>query len=444
MAATSRGRKQIAFFVLLTLQVGGEARAAADDEDRDGDDRDAIDDPHFARNSESMPQREPSPPAATIVDTSTAPIVGTVRTGVYLDSDQTIVFRALAAISGTVGKWTINTSAAFDVVSSASVDVRSSPGLSKVDVVTTASGTSTTGGKMFDRRLAGTLGAGWQSGNGHAVAFSASYANEHDYNSVSGGLNGSVDVFHRMTTLLGGVSFTRNWIGSVLDSTFAKTSYEVRWSAGFAQVLSQRDALRLRYDGALGAGYMASPYRNVRFGTWTTTVGENQQLVFHNTTGAAEGLPEREPSRRIRSALTLEYLHSFHTNLALALQVRLGTDTWDVRSASAGVELRGAWRAWRLQVGYRFYAQSSARFFATKYTEAASSYSYYTSDKELAQEIGHTPHIDIARVVKQASRPGSGRVVLDLRLTGFFYRYPNFALLSSRAGGFLDFGVTFE
>lgn len=436
MAATS-SRAILALSVLLAA-----ARASADDEVPDEDD------PRLAR--ESPPVADPAPPpdvlpsASRIVDTTAALVAGTIRTGVYLDSDQTIVFRALAAIAGTVGKWSINASFVADVVSSASVDVRSSPGLSKVDVVTTASGTSTSGGKMFDRRLQGTLGAGWQSGNGHAVNFSASYANERDYNSVSGALNGSVDVYHRMTTLLGGVTFTRNWIGSTLDSTFAKTGYDVGWSVGLAQVLSRRAVLRLRYDGAYGNGYMASPYRNVRFGNWTTSRGQNQQIVFSNTTGATTGLPELVPTTRLRSALALELLHSLSPNLAIASQVRLGTDSWGVRNIAVGIELRGAWRAWRLQLGYRFYAQSSASFFRTKYTLAASNYTYYTSDKELGQELGHVPHLDLAKVVKHSTPAGGGRVVLDVRLTGFFYKYPNFALLSSRSGAFIDVGVTFE
>jgi hypothetical protein len=375
---------------------------------------------------------------------SASAVTGTVRTGLYVDGDQTLVFRALGSLGGAVGNWTISGTGAVDVVSSASVDVRSSPGLSKVDVITRASGTTTSGGKMFDRRLQATLGAGWRDGGGHGFNLSASYANENDYNSISGNLNGAIDVWHRMTTILGGVTFTHNWIGSVLDSTFARTMYEIGWSAGIAQVLGAKDALRLRYDGAYSNGYQASPYRNVRFGDWTISAGPNQQYIFANTIGSPDGLPEKEPDTRTRHALVLEWLHSLSEKLALHSRAQLGIDDWGVLSGSAALDLRGAWQWWRLQLGYRFYAQSAADFYRSKYTEAPATYSFYTSDKEIGRELGHVAHLDVSRVIKQPHHPGDTRVLFDARLVGLFYSYPGFVLLDSRSSVFVDLGFTWE
>jgi hypothetical protein len=388
-----------------------------------------------APTSELRVAEAPSPSRTTAT--------GALRAGLYADGDQTIVFRALGALSLAFKNWNLNAGLSADVVSSASVDVRSSP-LGKVDVVSTASGTSTRGGKMSDRRLAATLGAGWRDGDGHGVSFSASYANENDYNSVSGNVNSSIDVWHRMTTLLGGFTFTQNWIGSMLDSNFARTMYEIGWSAGIAQVLGFRDAVRLRYDGAYSNGYQASPYRNVRFGDWTITAGPNQQILFANTIGSADGLPEKEPGTRTRHALVLEWLHSLSEKLALHSQARLGIDDWGALSGSAALDLRGAWQWWRLQLGYRFYAQSSADFYQSKYTAAPATYSYYTSDKELGRELGHMAHVDLSRVIKQPRYPGDTRVLFDARLTGLFYSYPGFVLLDSRSSVFLDLGFTWE
>jgi len=391
----------------------------------------------------------PAPPAieAPAPRAKGAPttITGAIRAGVYADSDQTVVFRALASLAGAVGNWTISGTAVVDVVSSSSVDVRSSPALSKVDVVTTASGTSTSGGRMFDRRLAATLGTGWRSSSsGRGLNFAASYANENDYDSVSGSMNFSADVHHRMTTLLGGMTFTQNWIGSTIDKSFSRTMYELGWSAGFAQVLGQKDALRLRYDGAYANGYLASPYRNVRFGAWSTTTGTNQQLVFANSTGAASGLPELEPDTRLRHALVLEWVHSLTPKLALFAQARGAIDDWGVKSGSVALELRGSFEKWRVQVGYRFYAQTAADFYQTKYVLDPSQYSYYTSDKELGQVLGHTPHIDISRVIKQPRYAGDPRVLFDAHIVGLFYTYPGFALLGARQSVFLDLGFTWE
>ncbi|MDB4966302.1 MAG: hypothetical protein JWN44_1991 [Myxococcales bacterium] len=372
-------------------------------------------------------------------------MTGALRTSIYADGDQTIVFRALAAIAGGIGHWILSGTATADVISSASIDVRSSADLSKVDVTTSASGrTSTSGGKMTDRRLSVTGGAGWNDGRGHAFNLSTSFANEQDYNSISGGWNGSIDLFGRVTTLLGGLTFTQNWIGSVLDRTFARQMYAIGWAAGVAQVLTQSDALRLRYDGAVANGYQGSPYRTVRFGDWTTTVGSNQRITFANTIGSTDGLAETVPELRVRHAVGLEWVHSFLEGVALHTEARLGSDSWGVQSVTAGAELRMATGNWRLRVGYRFYAQSGADFYEPKYLLASTSYAYYTSDKELSRELGHVATVGISRVLRQPRRAGAVPMLLDVTGTFLRYDYPDFVLLHSRASGFVELGVTWE
>jgi hypothetical protein len=394
---------------------------------------------------------ETPPPAAdtTIEKAAPAPSrsvwTGAGRLGLYTDSDQTNVYRALAAMSGSFAHWNLAANVAVDVVSSSSVDVRSSPGLSKVDVTTSASGrTSTSGGNMSDRRIAGSLSSGWHDASGHALTFTGAYANERDYNSVNGGVNGAFDVWQRLTTLMFGFGYTHNWIASVLDPTFAQQMYELAYSAGAAQVLTRLDALRLRYDGAAAIGYQASPYRNVRFGDWQTSTGTNQRITFLGTLGSADGLPETEPDQRIRHAGVLEWVHSFSDALSLYVQARLGIDTWGVESAAGSAELRAASRAWRFRLGYRFYAQSQADFYRPKYLMASNTYAYYTSDKELSQLTGHVANIGVSRVLKQPHYAGDTRVLLDVAADVLYYDYPDFVLLKSRTSGFVELGLTWE
>lgn len=386
-----------------------------------------------------LQETKPAPPS------SQSSWTGAGRVGLYTDSDQTNVYRALAAMSGSFAHWNLAANVAVDVVTSSSVDVRSSPGLSKVDVTTSASGrTSTSGGSMTDRRIAGSLSSGWHDANGHALTFSGSYANERDYNSVSGGANGAFDVFQRLTTLMFGASYTYNWIGSVLDPTFAQQMYEIGWSGGIAQVLTRLDALRLRYDGAAAIGYQASPYRNVRFGDWQTSIGTGQRITFLGTLGSADGLPETVPNERIRHAGVLEWVHSFTDGLALYAQARLGLDSWGIESASGAAELRASTRGWRFRAGYRFYAQSGADFYRPKYLMASNAYTYYTSDKELSRELGHVANLGLSRVLKQARYAGDTRVLLDASVNVLYYAYPDFVLLPSRTSGFVELGLTWE
>src|SRR5947207_3130747 len=74
-----------------------------------------------------LPQPLPPPEMPVAEDDGSEPTTGTARLGTYSDSDQTRVLRAMAALGKTWGAWTFSADATVDAVSSASIDVRSSP-----------------------------------------------------------------------------------------------------------------------------------------------------------------------------------------------------------------------------------------------------------------------------------------------------------------------------
>jgi hypothetical protein len=385
------------------------------------------------------PARADDPPAPPTGE----PATGTLRGGIYRDSDQTTVLRTLGVVAHGFGAWSLTGSFGVDAVTSASVDVRSSPALSPVDAVSGATGHSSSSGEMTDTRYQGTGGAGWKDSDGHAANLTAAVAKETDYASVSGGVSGSYDVLERSTTLLGGFSVTDNWVSSVLDPSLHHKMVAVGWSVGVARVLTRDDALRLRYDGKASEGYQASPYRSVRFGDWTAQLGD-RQITFTNTIGSADGLPERLPQSRISHAAVVEWVHSLAPGIGLHPEVRLGHDSWGIDSLSAALDLRVARRAWRLQAGYRFYLQSRASFFEDKYMDAPTRYASYTSDKELGRQVGHLAKLDLARVLIDADGPDDTRLMLDFQLDVVHYAYPGFVLLPSRDGVFASLGLSWE
>jgi len=372
------------------------------------------------------------------------PATGTVRAGIYDDSDKTRVYRVLGVIAHTFGQWSLNASVGIDAVSSASVDVRSSPALSKIDVVTGASGRSTTsGGEMTDRRYQVTGGAGWKDSSGHAASLTAAVAKETDYASVSGGINGQYDIDDRNTTLLGGVTLTDSWVSSVLDSTIHGKLFAAAWTTGVARVLTRDDAIRVRYDGKLSFGDQASPYRQVRFGDWSVQMTDHQN-TFTNTIGSADGLMEKVPEHRISHAAVVEWVHSLATGIGLHPELRVGHDSWSINSLTASLDLRIARPTWRARLGYRFYMQSSADFFHDKYTMDPSMYAYYTSDKELGDQYGHLGSVDFSLVLSEPQAPNQRRVLLNLELDAVHYRYPGFTLLPSRDSLFASAGISWE
>jgi len=373
------------------------------------------------------------------------PVTGTGRFGVYHDSDATTVMRGLATVAKEMGHWTVNATAVVDAVTSASVDVKTSPALGKVDVVTGASGrSSTSGGEMSDTRYLGTVGVGWTDTHGAALNLTSSAAMERDYASVSAGLNGSLDVLERSTTLLGGFTVTDNWVSSVLDSTLHRKMYAIGWSAGVARVLTPSDAVRLRYDGKLSDGYQASPYRSVRFGDWTTTTLSTGQITFANTIGTADGLAEKYPETRVSTALTAEWVHALALGIGVHTSVRAATDTWGVDSLTPAIDLRIARKSWRMQLGYRLYLQTKADFFEDKYTMDPSMYTNYSSDKELGRQVGNLGSFDVATTLMDPETPNDARMMLFFHTEVFEYSYPGYVLLPSRTSAFIEAGLSWE
>jgi hypothetical protein len=433
--------RHAALVAWLALCAPARAQAPGDTQPKPpADDTPTPDDYRDVLGGAPATQDTAAPPAS-----DTEPVTGTGRLGIYHDTDRTTVLRALATIAREWGHWSASGGVVVDSVTSASIDVRTSPALGAVDVMTSASGrTSTSGGQMSDTRFLATTGAGWKDSSGHAINATASAATERDYASISGGLNGSIDIDDRNATLLGGFTLTDNWVSSVLDANLHRRMFAVGWSAGVARVLTPADALRLRYDGKLSSGYQASPYRSVRFGDWSTTVAATGQIMFENTIGSAGGLPELLPEQRLSNALTLEWVHALGLGIGVHPAVRVGHDSWGIDSATPSIDLRIAKKSWRALLGYRLYVQSRASFFASKYTADPSTYANYTSDKELGSQIGHLGSLDLATVVRDADSPSDNRMLLFIHADVFRYTYPGFELLPSRVSEFLEFGLSWE
>ena len=359
-------------------------------------------------------------------------VTAALRGGVYADSDHTQVYRSLVSAQGTHGHLTISAQEEVDILTSASADVRASPFLDAL------SGASPTKPTMSDRRFETTAGVIWNDGNGRIIGGQAVFATERDYTSAGAGLHLAWDFAQRNTTLFGGVNGTANKISSIADASFDRSLGMAGYTLGLAQVVTSRDALRVRYDGAYLDGYQASPYRAVRFGDWHTALRPGGEgLLFLGTIGPASGLPEKIPGTRLRHAAVVEWLHALASGVALAPSYRLAYDDWGVLAHTLDVELRLArWERWQARAGYRFYFQSAADFFHDKYLAAPESYIYYTADKELGDERGHSAMIDVARAFRRA--------LVDVKVEYLYYSYPGFPLLGNRSSVFGELGARLE
>ena len=370
---------------------------------------------------------------------------GTLRIGVYHDSDQTTVIRSLATVAKNWGPWSFAGTLVADVISSASVDVRSSvPQVLAPDTVTTASGRSTiSNGSMEDQRYPANFKGGWRDPSGQAANASVAIATENDYFSLGGGLDGAYPVSDQVS-LIGGVTITDNWISNALDTTFGAKLFAAGYTAGATFILSHFDVVRARYDGETSSGYESSPYRDVRFGDWTANFRQGE-ITFTTPTGAdADFRAEHEPSTRTRHAAVLEWFHTFVPGVAIHPAIKVGHDSWDVNSMTASLDLRHVSQWWRTEFGYRLYLQSAANFFEDKYTASPAAYSYWTSDQNLGQVRGQAAHIDIQRVLLDADSPTDSRMMFHIEVEAMHDSYPGFILLSTLNSLFVSLGFSYE
>lgn len=362
--------------------------------------------------------------------------VVSARGGLYSDSDRTTVFRTNASARKTFGKWSVGVDEAVDIVTSASTDVRTSGAL---DVITGASGQAP---RMRDRRLQTNVSVGWNDGVGHTGTASAFVAFERDYRSVGGAVRGTFDLFDRNTTLIGAFNASSDLVTSVLDPSFSAHSSGAGYAFGVAQLLDKKSAVRLRYEGAYRTGYLASPYRSVRFGNWTTETTNEGFTTFVHTIGPNAGLPEKLPESRLRHAVSVDVLHEILPRLGAMISYRFGVDSWNVQSHTLGPELRFLMYDGAVaRLVYRHYRQRGADLFRGKYMLDPAAYPYFTSDKELGDMIGHELGVGV-RFGRGKNEPDTR--AFDVNLHWARYRYPGFALLDARSAIILDLGGTLD
>jgi hypothetical protein len=144
-------------------------------------------------------------------------------------------------------------------------------------------------------------------------------------------------------------------------------------SLSATQILSRNTVASLTYDLAYYNGYLSNPYRSVI---------------------TADGLaPERAPDSRVRHAfagIVRQYVPRTSTTVIAAY--RLYTDTWGVLSHTPEVRLvQAAGDDMEIGVGFRYYWQSGASFYQTKYpTSNPMIDPWLTDDPKLSRFDGET------------------------------------------------------
>ena len=320
-----------------------------------------------------------------------------VRSGVYQDSDRTLVSTTTVAARGTIkDRLTIEARYLVDVVSSASVDV-----------VTAATA------RFQETRHEAAGGLAYRDGT-NSVSGGYIYSIENDWESHTANLGWSRDLARHNVTIGAGGTYVHNAVGRSGDRNFHRT-LTVGGAAGFvAFTPSPRDVVSLGYTVSYLDGYQASPYRFV---------------FFTEPGGSRAASPETDPQTRLRHALTVRWNRHLFTDSALQTFARAYLDDWGVASATVGVEYLIGLGDFTLGLHVRGYFQEHAGFYRPVYTAALR---YMTADRELSRFVDGFGGVRLGWRRSHLGRLAELRA--EAKVDGFGFWFFDFPRLQSRGG----------
>jgi hypothetical protein len=336
-----------------------------------------------------------------------ADVTASSKVQVYADNDRTVVVSPHVNASGTLKSTGTSVTASYteDVVSSASVDVRSSASP-----------------RIYDRRQEIDVGLG-QKVLGADVAAVFVHSLERDYLSNGGALSFSRDLAQRNTTLALRLGYTANVVGRAEDPNWRAPMTDLSADLALTQLFTATTIAQLNVTAAGSSGFNASPYRKV----WVAT--------------GQYALPEAEPAVRDRLAVALglkQYLLGF---TVLQLEYRFYADSWKLLSHTADLRWVFDFDTFNLRLRYRLYVQNGAWFYQSHYDEVLT---YLSADRELSPFSSHLFGVKFEWLPKRSS-VGAAQLRLDLKVEGMYFAYSDFPALTSRwalitqAGAAVDF-----
>jgi hypothetical protein len=276
---------------------------------------------------------------------------------VYANDDGLLVVQPATSAAADVAEgWRVNANYEADVISAATVDVRTSA--SPRGFEETRHGV----GMSLERALSSTA----RLTAGHALSVSPDYLS----NTVSAGAE-IEDSSRRHTFSLGG-AMAKDQVGRVGDPEWVGSLWVAGVSFMWAVVLSPRAVLDMAAAGELRRGYQESPYRFV-------------PIYDAGAQASWLAVPESVPESRRRLAGRAQIRFSPTDGFFTRASWRVHADDWGLLGhtvrASGSVEVAGRWL---FGIHGRFYAQRGASFYHGVYTTLPELPRWRTRDRQLA------------------------------------------------------------
>lgn len=326
---------------------------------------------------------------------------------VRTDTDQTTVISPRLQARAPI---TESTSAelvyAVDVWSSASIDIRTSASKAVTEQRDEIDASLTQ--ELPDTRLTGSY----------------RYSTEPDYESHTAALAVERDFADKSTVIGASASLGFDSVGQVNEPLFEEHLRTIGARVSGLQLIDQYTFVQLEYELGNARGYQASPYRFIGIGTsdGTCEVSEPEQIIVYCPR-------ETNPELRVRHAIALRARRAIITPLSVGADYRFYIDSWDVQSHTMGVDVT-VLPAEHTSLGlrYRFYTQTAAKHYRTRYEEERDD-GLYTRDKELSPLDSHKLALDAEQTFVMDARGRTLRALLSIGPV--FYTYSDYLLLDS-------------
>ena len=260
----------------------------------------------------------------------------------------------------TPSQWSLSADLGVDNITSASTD---NMDLGEI-------GDHVSGASRKDNRVFTTLSASHPFGN-QTWGFSVGFSGEYDYRSLNGGLNWSVDLNGKNTTLGAGVRHFADTIDlygidGIKRGTDDRTTTD--FSLSLTQVLSQKTVGVLEFSLSEQSGFLSSPFQEVILDT-------------------GEHVAERLPDSRSRMALRLSVNHAFSPRLIQRAYIRAYDDDFGIQAQTLELEthIRLPWQreTWLYPI-LRYHDQSGSDYFGLPGVFSETD-EFFTADRDLGE-----------------------------------------------------------
>jgi len=254
-----------------------------------------------------------------------------------------------------------------DMISSASIDVKLSAS------------------PYHETRKQESVGADYLHGKS---TYSAGFitSKEPDYKANTSYFSVSQDMFGDLTTLT--LGYRRGWDQvfrdiktpqGVLenDPTFHQRADHRGYSLSLTQILTRNAILGFNYELLTDQGYLANPYREIRF----LSPGQGRGFML------AEQV---YPNTRTSNAASVQLKYYLPYRAALTGQYRFFHDTWGVLAHTVELDYtHPVWKHWIFDGSLRYYRQSAADFYSDLFPRA-NYQNFMGRDRELAAFHSYT------------------------------------------------------